>query len=108
MRALPSTNAITKRCGPSPPSSQVSRLVGALREISRLGEQARRYSYQTATPMGSLPDDDGPRHHQNPSGLVSWPDQPSIPTDCCELLFTRQERTVHRVLLGAVLVGHVR
>src|SRR5215204_4953391 len=37
MRALPSTNAITKRCGPSPPSSQVSRLVGALREISRLG-----------------------------------------------------------------------
>src|SRR5215207_1245055 len=36
MRALPSTNAITKRCGPSPPSSQVSRLVGALREISRL------------------------------------------------------------------------
>src|SRR5919106_853510 len=31
-----STNAITKRCGPSPPSSQVSRLVGPVRGISRL------------------------------------------------------------------------
>src|SRR5215207_470159 len=87
--------------------SPLSRSTRRIRS-SGLGEQARRYSYQTATPMGSLPDDDGPRHHQNPSGLVSWPDQPSIPTDCCELLFTRQERTVHRVLLGAVLVGHVR
>src|SRR5829696_5792957 len=36
MRTLPSTNAITTSCGPSPPSSQASRLVGAVREISRL------------------------------------------------------------------------
>jgi hypothetical protein len=30
MRALPSTNAIAKGAGPSPPSSQVSGLVGAV------------------------------------------------------------------------------
>ena len=33
----PSTKAITKGCGLSPQSSQVSRLIGAVREISRLG-----------------------------------------------------------------------
>src|SRR5215216_2359102 len=36
MRALPYTKAITKWCGLSPPSSQVNRLVGDVREISRL------------------------------------------------------------------------
>src|SRR5512132_2426498 len=47
MRELPSTNAITKRCGPSPPSSQVSRLVGAVGEISRLGAQSRRCNIES-------------------------------------------------------------
>src|SRR5215211_5111590 len=36
MHALPSSKAITKWCGLSRPSSQVSRLLGAEREISRL------------------------------------------------------------------------